>query len=227
MEQKKDPKKVFLQLEREITFTCFQEGLGCLYENGGTDFKVCIKAPCPLNLFKFGTHERILDMYLDDENWDDAYFYFQDLLPQFSIDCDVKELEKIKKKNIIFKTEDLPPGCRVFKLSDELRKIKNNLKIYKNLNFDEISEKGKNNYTEDKIKFRKKLFANLEILKHLAIDKRQQNREDLLEKKYKILIVKTQMGDLRPEAMEIPIHKDVEDVLKDKKKKKNNNIPGF
>lgn len=225
-DQKKQPKKVFLELEKKIHFECFQKEVGCFHNNGDGARKPCPKSPCPLNLFKFGTHERILENFLDNEEWDEAYFYFQDLLPQFSIDCDVKQLEDIRKSKTVVNTEDLPPGCRVFKISDELRKIKNDLKIYKDQSKEEISIKGKKTYNLEKVKFRKKLFANLEILKHLAIDKRQQHDDDLLDKKYKLLAIQTQMGDLKPEALELPIHKDVEDAIKDKKNKKDK-IAGF
>lgn len=225
MEQKKQPKKMYLELDKKIDFQCIQKDKGCYYKDEKGNWTPCHESPCPLNLFKFGTHERILENYLDDEEWDNAYFYFQDLLPQFSIDCDVTKLDEIKKSKSVVNTEDLPPGCRVFKISDELRKIKNNLKIYQDQSKGEISIKGTKTYDFEKVNFRKKLFSNLEILKHLAIDKRIQHEDDLLEKKYKIYAIQAQIGDMKVESIEMPINKDVEDAIKEKKKK--DKIAGF
>lgn len=226
MERKSQPKKIYLELEKKTDFKCLQEEKGCFYSNGDGTKHRCVKSPCPLNLFSFGTHERIIENYLDNEEWDEAYFYFQDLLPQFSIDCDVKELEEMKKTKNEIETKDLPPGCRVFKISEELWEIKRILKIYKDKN--DLSEKGKETYKEEQNKFKNKLHGNFEILKHLAIDKKVKMEDEEKEMKFKLLLVKTQMGDLKPEAMELPLHKDVEDALKDKKKKdKNDKLPGF
>lgn len=225
MQQKKAP-KIFLSLEKKIEFECIQKGKGCFAKNEDGVYKPCVKSPCPLNLFNFGTHERILENFLDNEEWDEAYYYFQDLLPKFSIDCDVEALEKIKKEKDVIETIDLPPGCRVFRISEELWETKRNLKIFKDKK--DSSERGLEVYKEEKNKFKNKLHGNFEILKHLAIDKRQHNEDDLKDKYFKLLLVKTQMGDLKPEAMELPIHKDVDDALKDKKKKdKDDNIAGF
>lgn len=224
MEKKKPPKKIYLQLEKTVDFECIQKEKGCFYPNGDGAKHRCVKSPCPLNLFNFGTHERIIEYYLDHEEWDEAYFYFQDLLPKFSIDCDTKQLEELRKSKDIIETRDLPPGCRVFKINEELWEIKRNLKIYQNKN--DLSETGKGIYNDEKNKFKNKLHSNFEILKHLAIDKRQQIEDDLKEKYFKLLLVKTQMGDLKPESMEIPLQGDVEEAIKDKQKK-NKKLPGF
>jgi len=226
------PKKIIFDLEEKTEFECVQTELGCFYKDEDGNRKTCLKSPCPLNLFKFGTHEKILEFYLNNEEWDETYYYFQDLLPQFNIDCDVKQLEEIKKSKTSVSTDDLPPGCRVFKISDELRKIKNNLKIYKNKTPEEmelLSKKGQATYNFEKTRFKRKLFGNLEILKHLAIDKRQQHKDDLLEKKFKLLAIGTQMGDLKPEALDITIHKDVKDVMEkpEQETKKKDKIAGF
>lgn len=225
MQQKKAP-KIFLSLEKKIEFECIQEGKGCFCKNGDGVYKPCVKSPCPLNLFNFGTHERILENFLDNEEWDEAYYYFQDLLPKFSIDCDVEELEKIKREKSVIETIDLPPGCRVFKISEELWEIKRNLKSFKGK--DGLSERGQEGYNDEKNKFKNKLHGNFEILKHLALDKKIKMEDEEKEMKFKLLLVGTQMADLKPEAMELPLHKDVEDALKDKKKKeKKDNIAGF
>lgn len=227
--QNKKPPKVYLSLEKKIDFECIQEEKGCFYKNGEGTYERCVKSPCPLNLFDFGTHERIIENYLDNEDWDEAYFYFQNLLPKFSIDCNVTELEKIKKEKENVETKDLPPGCRVFKISEELWEVKRNLKIYKGK--DNISERGKEIYGDMKNNFKNKLHGNFEILKHLAIDKRQQMEDDLKEKYFKLLLVKTQMGDLKPETLELPLQGDVEKAIKDKKNdkkdKKKDKLPGF
>lgn len=228
MERKPQPKKIFLELEKKDDFKCIQEEKGCFYLNGDGKRHRCTMSPCSLNLFNFGTHERIIEFYLDQEEWDEAYFYFQDLLPKFSIDCDVKTLEELRKNKEDLETKDLPPGCRVFKISEELWGIKSNLKIYKDKT--NLSEKGYSTYESEKTKFKNKLHSNLEILKHLALDKRQHLQDELRDKYYKLLLVKTQMGELKPEALELPLHKDVEDAIKDKKndnKKKKDKLPGF
>ena len=139
--------------------------------------KICPQSPCNANLYHFGTHERIMEKYLLDENWDEAYYYFQNLLPMFNFDCDVKQLEALKREEKLDRNEDYPLGCRVFKISKDLRELKNKIKNHKKLGTSGISKAGGKRDDSDKIKFKKKLYNDFEILKHLAMDKRAKDAE--------------------------------------------------
>jgi len=138
--------------------------------------KICPKSPCYENLFKFGTHERILDHYRDEEEWDETYYYFQDLLPLFNFNCDIQQLEEFKKINQDYEEKNLPVGCRVFKDSSKLRDIKNTLIMYKKMGKN-ISREGMKTYDLKKIEFKRILNGSFERLKHLAIDKRGKDEE--------------------------------------------------
>ncbi len=156
----------------QFNFKCYDETEQNIYHI------ICPKAPCPLNLFKFGQHERILDFYLDADDWDNAYFYYQDLLPLFNIDCSIEQLDQIKAAKTNVETKDLPIGCRIFKFSDELREFRNTLKSYKKTKKEDISIAGSEIYKSTQVNFRKTLGKSLELLKHASIDKRNKKEDE-------------------------------------------------
>ncbi len=159
-----------------IQFKCKVPDHQCWSKDKKGTIKVCSWSPCPLNLYKFSMHGRIIENYLDNEEWDDSYYYFDSLLSRLPISCDLEHLKNNPNANI----NDLPPGCRVFKESFELKDIKRILKRYKKLELlevGEISKTGKGIYESEKLKFAKKLHGNLERLKHLAKDKQVRKEE--------------------------------------------------
>ena len=182
--------------QTSIQFKCKVPNHQCWSKDKKGNIKVCSWSPCPLNLYKFSMHGRIIENYLDNEEWDDSYYYFDSLLSNLPISCDLEHL----KNNPNTKINDLPPGCRVFKESFELKDIKRILKRYNKLELlkgGEISKTGKSIYESEKLKFAKKLHGNLERLKHLAKDK-QVKRDEANESQEKV-------KDLIDKAMEAAI----------------------
>lgn len=221
----KKKKKIYLRLREDQSsdFECIRPGKGCFIRRTED---ICPQSPCPKNLFKFGTHERIIDYHLHNKDWSGAYYYFKDLLPQFSIDCDVNQMAKIRaKSDNEINLEDIPPGCRVFKIADILKK---RLRIIQDLEHldaiasEEIplSQTNQRKLSREQINFRKQLYSCLSLLQHLAIDKREKRTEKLERRKYNIALTKTQMGDLQPEALDVPLNKDVEDGIRGKDEQK-------
>jgi len=198
----KKSKKVYLELDQKIEFDCVnkEREMDC-YSNGIP----CYKSPCPLNMFDFGLHERIIEDYLKKEDFTNAYYYFQNLMPLFSFDCDINKLEEYKQNRL----ENPPVGCKLFMENAELRSLKNKLETLENPD----SERGKKERTKHRVQFRKTLMDNFERLKHLAISKREERRQDVLKMKYNIAITSAQIGDLKAEAVKLPIHKDVKDAM--------------
>lgn len=173
--------------------------------------EICDKSPCEENLFKFGLHERIFEYYIDNKKYDEAYFYFQDWLPMFVIECKIDDFDKIKNGDL----KDLHPGCRIFVISRELKKVRKTLKIYKNL--DDPSVKGKVNYLNAKKEFIDKIYSAIELLKHLSMDKKSKaaeqdaNQEKLLQlydiailaaKKYGIKVGDSELGNALEKGFE-------------------------
>jgi hypothetical protein len=168
---------------------------------------VCPHSPCIANLYKFGIHEKIIELNIRMREFDDSYSYFKDLVPQFPIDCDLTQLEKYKKDGI----DDLPAGCKLFVKNTELRKEKDDILALMNT----VSEKG-NKLLYAKIEsFRANIMDNLERLSHLAIDKRQKTRDIITERKFKLLSISAQVGDLKAKSMELPIDGNVEKTIKE------------
>ncbi len=163
------------QQVNSIKFTCKVKDSHCWSKDKKGKITVCSWSPCQLNLYEFSMHGRIIENHLDLEEWDDSYYYFDSLLSNLPISCDLDHLKNNPNANI----NDLPPGCRVFKESFELKDIKRILKRYKKLLLEggEISQTGKSIYESEKLKFAKKLHGNLERLKHLAKDKQVKEEE--------------------------------------------------
>lgn len=217
----KKKKKIYLRLREDTSegFTCIRPEKGCFIRQTEN---ICPQSPCPKNLFKFGTHERIIDYHLYNRDWSGAYYYFKDLLPQFSIDCDVNQMTKLRAKSEKeIDLEQIPPGCRVFKIADILKKrlrIIQDLEQLDAMATDEkpLSQTNQRKLSREQINFRKQLYSCLSLLQHLAIDKREKRTEKLERRKYNIALTKTQMGDLQPEALDVPLNKDSEDAIRGK-----------
>ena len=202
------------QQANDPIFKCKVPNYQCWSKDKKGTIKVCSWSPCALNLYKFSMHGRIIENYLDNEEWDDSYYYFDSLLSNLPISCDLEHLKDNPNANI----NDLPPGCRIFKESFELKDIKRILKRYKKLLLEdgEISKTGKSIYESEKLKFAKKLHGNLERLKHLAKDKQvkkldsnesQEKVKDLIDKAMEAAIkygvnVKDNVGDFIEKGFE-------------------------
>lgn len=138
---------------------------------------ICPNAPCKYNKMKFGQHTRIIEFYLKAETWDLAYYYFEDLLPMFHLQCDINEYYKLVKDEII-DADKLPLGCRIFYVSNQLYSLKNQLIAFQELEqrieggtiTEKMSEKGKSDYNHRKIDFATMFMKNLERLKHMVMD---------------------------------------------------------
>lgn len=202
------------QQPNSIKFICKVKDSRCWAKDKKGKITVCSWSPCQLNLYEFSMHGRIIENYLDMEEWDDSYYYFDSLLSNLPISCDLEHLKNNPNANI----NDLPPGCRVFKESFELKDIKRILKRYKKLLLEggEISQTGMGLYESEKLKFAKKLHGNLERLKHLAKDKQiktadsnesQEKVKDLIDKAMEAAIkygvnVKDNVGDFIEKGFE-------------------------
>lgn len=240
----KGSKIIPFSLEPHIEFKCIhQEEYSCFKKEKNGSLDICKKAPCPLISRDFGIHERILDHYQDNDNFNDPYYYLQDLLSKCKINCDVQQMEKIRQeKKGSLEAADYPPGCRIFYYSLELKDIKRAINYYAGLDSDKLSEEGKKTFENYKTQFRDIMDKAIEILKHLVLDQYQKDQEDIRDKVYNLLLTATQMGDLKPEALELPLNKHVTDAIehkgegdKDKenpknerkKNKKKDEIPGI
>lgn len=211
---KKQPEEVFFSLEEPIDFKCVQPEKGCFSRKDNT---ICVRAPCELMKERFGTHERIKEFYLENDQWDEAYYYFKDLLSISIIDCDLEELEKIKeKKGTDLSSGEYPAGCRVFYISKELNDLRKSLKYFNGKEYEKLSKDKQDKWDSCKKRFIRKMDSVFELLSHLVKNKRQLLKDNLLDMKYNLLVVGTQMGDLKPQAMDLPIHKDVKDTIEKK-----------
>ena len=91
-----------------------------------------------------------------------------------------------------------------------------------------MSRSGLDRYESQKVKFRRELEDCLDLLKHLAIDERERRKKEIRDKKFDLTAVGTQMGELKPTALDMEIHNKVKDVLEGKKEKeKKEKISGF
>lgn len=182
---------------------------------------ICNFSPCILNLDEFGTHQRIIEHFLRYKKWDEAFYYFRNLMNKFPIDCDIEQMNSIIEKRMDdpngHNKKDLPIGCRLYVEIDELSNIKNdNLYYYENLKSDQISREGQKKYDAGIKTFRHGLIGNLLRLEHLVNSKKEEIRKEEEERKYKIELTKAQMGNLKPKSLELPIQGDVENAITEK-----------
>jgi hypothetical protein len=157
-------------------FTCIQEKEGC-YKGKRDKLEPCVKSPCPLNLTKFGIHERIVEHYLIKQNYADVYYYFKDLLSMSYFNCDIQKLEKIREEKGHLEPIDYPPNCRVFIFSRKLKSLRRDIAYYRNLPYNELSEEGKENYKRKIKEFQETTDSAMEVLCHLVIDKIQKEKQ--------------------------------------------------
>ncbi|MFO8020663.1 MAG: hypothetical protein R6U96_18715 [Promethearchaeia archaeon] len=170
------------------------------YKKVGKRVYICPRAPCRLSANRFGTHERILDHYIWNEDWDDAYYYLQDLLQPVRFACPVEDMKRIRAlrhhgKEI--ELTDYPQGCRIFIISNKLKSLKRDLVRYKykyaGYEDDEIGEKTKDAYRSNRSEFIDHMDAFMDTLKHLAKDEeytveREFEYFEHLESLYKLAI---------------------------------------
>jgi hypothetical protein len=223
-----------LPLEEKTEFECVQPKKGCFIIEKNGELIPCPQSPCPLNLEKFGTHERIIENYLEKEDYAGVHYYYKDLLSMSSFNCDLELLEDLRKEKSVLEASDYPAACRVFYFSREMKSLRRDIKYYEKLPYEELSEEGKENYDHLRNNFREILDSALEVLSHLVIDKVQERKDNLLEMRYRINVVSAQTGELKLNNLQMPVQKDVKDTIegkdmdkKDKKQKKKEKISGF
>lgn len=218
-QQVKKIRKAFIQLEPVITFKCVQnKALNCF-----PDSTPCPAAPCPFIAYKFGTHKQIIKHFLRAKQYSEANKYFQDLLTQFPVSCDLDELRELKRTKTL-DAESMPIGCKLFVNSDRLDKWEEEIFRFK----DSESPRGKDKLQTYIGNFKKTMIDNLNTLEHLALDARNKLDAEILSIKKDALITSAQIGDLKLESMEMPIHKTVKEAIEgkpQKSKKKPSGIP--
>jgi hypothetical protein len=191
--RRKKIKKRVLYLEEPITFECLRENIySCLK---GDD--LCEASPCPLNRFRFGFHKRVLFQYLKEERFEKAYFYFQDLMPRFNIRCSIKMPLKFRKGGD--EDEKIPPGCKLFIVSNDLFKLLNRI-IETN---PDDSTTSLDDYGLLVTEFKETLFGNVERLERLAIDDRYKTRLKKLTAKAQMLNSSIITGEMKIEGLDI------------------------
>jgi len=160
MEKQKETKK---KKTKSCDFNCLSGG------------KRCNKSPCEENKNRFGKHERIIEYFIEQKLYSDAYFYFVDLLHLFNINCDYSKLETLRAENpnTEIETKNLPLGCRVFKISDDLKRHKETIDRYSKLivkkGKSSLSDEGLEIYKDAKHEFINLINGNLKILAHLVM----------------------------------------------------------
>ena len=162
-----------------MEFKCINIQDGCFYKNKKGETKICHLSPCQLNLSKFGKHRRIIAYYLNIEDWESAFSYFDDLTSESDFECDIEKLYEIKNKLKTPEVADLPLGCRIFKIEASLRGDLSLLLNLQKLNQKEpLSSKGKRTYNNIKTRFKRRLNDNLEILKHIVKDDKHKTKKE-------------------------------------------------
>ncbi len=197
-EQKKQPKPAETNL---ISFKCeLNDVFKCFIKNTEGIIDVCNCSPCPLNIYNFGVHGRIIRTHLKLEKWEECIYYFDRLLDQLPISCDLDLLND----NSNIKNKDDSPVCRLFKISFKLKEILEELESYQDqelLEKDGTSVKRKEFYDSDKFKFKKNLTGNLELLKRLAFSKRLKRNDS---KDYKQILL--ELYDTAIKANKMGLH---------------------
>jgi len=224
LERSPKPQKTQLQIKFECTqnHICFDPS---------KDNPICAFSPCPLNLDDFGTHQRIIEFYLRLKKWDEAFYYFRNLMNKFPLDCNIDQMNDILEKrlenpNANFDKKALPIGCQLYIEIDELSNLKNdNLYYYESLKEDRISKEGQKKYNSGVKSFKHGLIANLIRLEHLVNSKKEEIRKEKEEREYKIELTKAQMGNLKPKSLELPIQGDVENAITEKTTKPGSSAP--
>jgi len=135
---------------------------------------------CEWVIDRFGIHERIVDFYLDNKNWDDTHYYLQDLLSNSFMDCDLALMESIKATKQVLELKDYPPGCRVFVISNLMKKQRRDIKEYEALlktkkADDIIADFTDDTYVKNTRQYNDYAQDILDILKHLIVDERYKS----------------------------------------------------
>ena len=156
---------------------CYHDAL-ILSDEKSSQLVVCSFAPCEISRFEIGMHEQIIDRYIDNNCYNDAYFYFKKLLDKETFDCNLAELERIKKENPRYSLGDLPPACRVFTISHQLKELKDTIRFLERLgNSNELGEDGRNTLSSSRNKFERKMNSSIQLLNHIIKDERYKEQK--------------------------------------------------
>lgn len=164
---------------------CPWQPLQCIHRVGNV-VKICTKAPCQLSSPRFGMHERIIDYFIDNEDWGRAYYYLQDLLQQLVFSCnvqDMKEIRELRRSGTDIKLKDYSQGCRVFIISNQIKELKRALEEFARKRAmhgkDNLGEKTIDKFFIDRGNFIKKIDASIDILKHLFKDEQYKREQEV------------------------------------------------
>lgn len=133
---------------------------------------ICHYAPCVLSRHELGIHERIIDHYIETEDWDEAYYYFKSLIDKHTFNCSLTELEKLKRENPNYRIIDLPPSCRIFYFGVDLKNLKGKIKVFEHKTVDELGVEGQKVLNSSKMKFMNKMNSGMQLLNHVVKDER-------------------------------------------------------
>lgn len=192
--RKRNVKKRLIHLEEPIKFKCRRDDDYACDQNG----ELCEASPCPLNRFRFGFHKQVLFRFLVEENFTDAYFYFQDLVPCFNVKCSIGTPLKFRGK----KNDDddkIPPGCKLFIENDHLFKLLRQL----TKTTPEDSATSEDIYETLSAEFEEALFGNMERLQRLAMSDRYKTRLKKLSAKAQMLNSSIVTGEMRIEGLDL------------------------
>lgn len=167
-----------LENDSKINSKCPNGELNCFFENGA--ITICSLAPCNLSKYETGIHERIIDHYIEKEQWDDAYYYFKKLMDKNTFNCSLIELEKIKLEKPNYEAKDLPPACRLFYLAKEMKEVKGTIKFLERKGkYEELSVEGRKKLMALSYKFISKMNSSIQLLDHIVKDERYKQLKKL------------------------------------------------
>lgn len=182
----------------------------------------CPHSPCPVNLYDFGTHRRIIEHYTKNQQWDDAFYYFTDLESKFPIFCEVNNLDLLLEEN---QERETSVDCQLYIEIKHLSTYRKSIYRDLGLGIENLSSQGKKRLEENKLDFDETMDNCIIRLKHLAKAKKQDLEELKAKREYQIQITKAQMGNLKPESLEMPIQKEVEDATQQTTEEKKKSKP--
>lgn len=176
-----------VEMDHDPYEICPNGKLRCFCKIDG-EVVICQHSPCNLSKDEIGTHERIIDYYMGIDEWDDAYYYFKSLIDKHVFNCNLTELESLKRENPNYTLKDLPPACRIFYFGRDLKEIKESIEIYDNKKFEDLGVDGKKVLNASKMMFMNKMNSSLHLLNHIVKDemyknlKKEQAQERILTK---------------------------------------------
>lgn len=156
------------------------------FKKVSNEVKICPTAPCELSAERFGTHERIIDYFIKYNDWGRAYYYLQDLIQPLLFSCNVKDMEEVRKlrrEGKKIEMQDYSQGCRIFIISNRIKKLKRDLEEYERKEAlhgkENLGEKVKESYFIKQNDFVKQIDASIDILKHLVKDEQYKREQEI------------------------------------------------